>query len=207
MSGTTPSVSAVSEQSVVVPTDVIWRFSVDQYHAIIRAGILTEDDPVELLEGWLVTKMPKNPRHSVVTQQAREALARVLPSGWSVNIQEPITTADSEPEPDIAVVRGERRQYLHHHPGPQDVSLVIEVADSSLQRDRTLKKRLYAAAGISVYWIVNLIDNQIEVYTDPSGPGEQSNYRQQQNYAPADAVPVIIDGREVGRLAAQDLLP
>jgi len=207
MSGTTLSVSAVSKQSAAVPTDAIWRFSVDQYHAMIRAGILTEDDPVELLEGWLVTKMPKNPRHSVVTQQTREALMRVLPSGWYVNTQEPITTADSEPEPDIAVVRGERRQYLDHHPGPQDVSLLIEVADSSLQRDRTLKKRLYAAAGILVYWIVNLIDNQIEVYTDPSGPGDQPDYRHQQNYGPMDAIPVVIEGREVGHLVVQDLLP
>jgi Uma2 family endonuclease len=207
MPGTTLSVSAVSKQSAAVPTDVIWRLSVDQYHAIIRAGILTEDDPVELLEGWLVTKMPKNPRHSVVTQQTREALVRVLPSGWYVNTQEPITTADSEPEPDIAVVRGERRQYLDHHPGPQDVPLLIEVADSSLQRDRTLKKRLYAAAGILVYWIVNLIDNQIEVYTDPSGPGDQPDYRHRQNYGLTDAIPVVIEGRAVGHLVVQDLLP
>src|SRR5262245_39214068 len=139
MSATTPL--SVPEQSVVVPTDVIWRFSVDQYHAMIRAGILTEDDPVELLEGWLITKMSKSPKHRVVTQLARETLARVLPSGWYVDAQEPVTTADSEPEPDVAVVRGERRQYLDHHPGPQDVALVVEVADSSLQRDRSLKKR------------------------------------------------------------------
>jgi Uma2 family endonuclease len=204
---TTRSVSAVSEQSAAVSTDVIWRFSVDQYHAMIRAGILTEDDPVELLEGWLVTKMPKNPPHSVVTQLTREALARILPSGWYVDAQEPITTADSEPEPDVVVVRGDRRQYLNRHPGPQDVALVIEVADSTLQRDRSLKKRLYAAAGIPVYWIVNLLDGQIEVYTNPSGPGEQPDYHQQQNYGPADAVPMMIEGREVGRLTVRDLLP
>ena len=207
MSGTTLSVSAVGKQSAAVPTDIIWRFSVDQYHAIIRAGILTEDDPVELLEGWLVTKMPKNPRHSVVTQQTREALVRVLPFGWYVDTQEPLTTADSEPEPDVMVVRGETRRYLDRHPGPQDVPLVIEVADSSLQRDRTLKKRLYAAAGILVYWIVNLIDNQIEVHTDPSGPGDQPDYRHQQNYGLTDAIPVVIEGRAVGHLVAQDLLP
>lgn len=207
MSVTTPSVSVVSEQSVAVPTDVIWRFSVDQYHAMIRTGILTEDDPVELLEGWLVTKMPKNPPHSVVTQLTREALARILPSGWYVDAQEPITTADSEPEPDVVVVRGERRQYLDRHPSPQDVALVVEVADSSLQRDRSLKKRLYAAAEIPVYWIINLLNGQIEVYTDPSGPGEQPNYHQQQNYGPADTVPMMIEGREVGRLTVRDLLP
>ena len=207
MSVTTPSVSAVSEQSVAVSTDVIWRFSVDQYHAMIRTGILTEDDPVELLEGWLITKRPKNPRHSVITQLTREVLAHLLPSSWYVDTQEPITTADSEPEPDIVVVRGERRQYLDHHPGPQDVVLVVEVADSTLQRDRSLKKRLYAAAGISVYWIVNLLDGQIEVYTDPSGPGEQPDYHQQQNYGPIDTVPLMIEDREVGRLTVRDLLP
>ncbi len=207
MSVTTPSVSAVSEQSVAVSTDVIWRFSVDQYHAMIRTGILTEDDPVELLEGWLVTKMPKNPRHSVITQLTREVLAHLLPSGWYVDTQEPITTADSEPEPDIVVVRGERRQYLDHHPSPQDVALVVEVADSTLQRDRSLKKRLYAAAGIPVYWIINLLNGQIEVYTDPSGPGEQPNYHQQQTYGPIDTVPLMIEDREVGRLTVRDLLP
>jgi Uma2 family endonuclease len=207
MPGTTLSVSAVSKQSAAVPTDVIWRFSVDQYHAIIRAGILTEDDPVELLEGWLVTKMPKNPKHRVVTRLIRQALENLVAPSWYVDTQEPLTTADSEPEPDVMIVRGETRRYLDRHPGPQDVPLVIEVADSSLQRDRTLKKRLYAAAGILVYWIVNLLDNQIEVYTDPSGPGDQPDYRHQQNYGLTDAIPVVIEGRAVGHLVVQDLLP
>ena len=207
MSATTPAVSPALEQSVAVPTDIIWRFSVDQYHAMIQAGILTEDDPVELLEGWLITKMSKNPRHTFVTQLARDTVASLLPPGWYVNTQEPITTAESEPEPDVAVVRGNRRQYLDHHPGPQDIALVIEVADSSLPRDRTLKKRIYAAASISLYWIVNLLANQIEVYSDPSGPNEQPDYRQQQNYGPEEEVPVVIDGREVGRLSVRDLLP
>lgn len=207
MSVTTPSVSAVSEQSVAVSTEVIWRFSVDQYHAMIRAGILTEDDPVELLEGWLVTKMPKNPPHRVATRLIRQALESIAPPGWYVDTQEPLTTIDSEPEPDVMVVRGETRHYLDRHPGPEDVALVVEVADSTLQRDRSLKKRLYAAAGISVYWIVNLLDSQIEVYTDPSGPGEQPGYHQQQNYGPIDTVPLMIEDREVGRLTVRDLLP
>ncbi len=168
MSATTSSISPVATTSVGVPADVaIWRLRVEQYHAMIQAGILAEDDPVELLEGWLVTKMPKNPRHRVVTQLTREALAQVLPPGWYVDAQEPITTADSEPEPDVVVVQGSRRAYLDRHPGPQDIALVIEVADSSLQHDRSSKKRLYAAAAITEYWIINLIANQVEVYTDP----------------------------------------
>jgi Uma2 family endonuclease len=81
------------------------------------------------------------------------------------------------------------------------------VADSSLQRDRSLKKRLYAAARIPVYWIVNLLANQIEVYPEPSGPAEKPDYQQQQSYGLADMVPVVIDGREVGRLAVQELVP
>ena len=107
----------------------------------------------------------------------------------------------------VTIVRGETRQYLDRHPGPQDVALVVEVADSSLQRDRSLKKRLYAAAGISVYWIVNLIDGQIEVYTEPSGPVEKPDYQRQQNYGPADTIPVVIEDHQVGRLLVQDLLP
>ncbi len=206
MSGVTPSVSTVSEQFPTVSTDVIWRFSVDQYHSMIRLGILTEDDPVELLEGWLVTKMPKNPPHSVVTQLTRETLARLLPSGWYADSQEPITTSDSEPEPDVAVVRGSRRQYLNRHPGPSDIALVVEVADSSLQRDRTLKKRLYAAAGVPVYWIVNLSLSQIEVCTDPSGPSEQPDYRHQQNYGLEDSIPFIIDGSEIASCLVREML-
>ncbi|MGE0682672.1 MAG: Uma2 family endonuclease [Candidatus Binatia bacterium] len=195
-----------SAESTGVPIELIWRLSVEQYHAMIQAGILTEDDPVELLEGWLVTKMPKNPRHSAVTQLMQAALTRALPSGWHVRGQEPVTTEDSEPEPDIVVARGDLRQYLDRHPGPQDVALVVEVADSSLQRDRMLKKRLYAAAGIPAYWVANLPELHIEAYSDPSGPGEQPTYRHEQDYGISDAIPVILDGVEVVRVAVRELL-
>jgi len=181
----------------------VWRMSVEQYHKMIQAGILTEDDPVELLEGILVTKMAKNPPHSLVTQLTRDALARLVLLGWFINAQEPITLADSEPEPDIAVVRGERREYAGHHPSAQDTTLVIEVADTSLSRDRGLKKRMYAAAGIPTYWIINLIEQQIEVYTDPSG----SDYFQRQDYGLSAEVPVAIGGQEVGHLVVRELLP
>ena len=91
------------------PPEPIWRLSVEQYHEMIDAGILDEDDPVELLEGWLIPKMPKNPPHSFTTDLTREALAGLLPTGWYVRGQEPITTEDSEPESDVAVIRGDRR--------------------------------------------------------------------------------------------------
>jgi len=192
---------------VTVPAEPIWRLSVEQYHEMINADILTDDDPVELLEGWLVPKMPKKPPHSLTTELTREALARLLPPGWHVNGQEPVTTEDSEPEPDVAVIRGARRDYSERHPSPDEVALVIEVADTTLRRDRGLKKRIYARAGIQVYWIINLPENQIEVYTEPTGETEEPDYQRRQGYFPDDEVPVIIEGREVGRLSAREVLP
>jgi Uma2 family endonuclease len=197
----------LTEKTAAVPTDLIWRLSVEQYHAMIQAGILTDDDPVELLEGWLVVKLPKNPLHRVATHLVRTEIEERLPSGWYTDSQEPITTADSEPEPDVVVVRGETRQYLARHPGPEDIALVVEVADTTLQRDRTSKKRTYARAGIPVYWIVNLGDRVIEVYTQPSTSGEQPDYTQKQEYGLSDSVPLVIEEVEVGTIPVQSLLP
>lgn len=195
-----------TRQSAAAPAlafEPVWRISVATYHQMIDAGMLTDDDPVELLEGILVTKMPKTPPHSLATQLTRDALARVVLPGWCVNAQEPITLADSEPEPDVAVVRGRYRDYANHHPGAQDTALIVEVADATLRRDRGLKKRTYAAAGIPIYWIVNLAKQQIEVYADPSG----TDYLQQQDYDRAAEAPVVIDGKEIGRLAVKEILP
>lgn len=186
---------------------MLWRLSLEQYHAMAQAGILTENDPVELLEGWLVYKMTKNPPHTFATQQLRLAIEHFVPGGWFVNVQEPITVGNSEPEPDIVIVRGNRRDYLKRHPGPTDVELVIEVADATLRVDRNFKKRIYARAGVPVYWIVNLLDEQIEVYSQPTGPSKRPDYHIRQDYLHADELPVIIDGREIGRLAVKELLP
>jgi Uma2 family endonuclease len=207
MSVITPPVSSGPMPVPVVPSDLFWRLSVDQYHQMIEADILTEDDPVELLEGWLIQKMPKKPPHRVITKVTRDALARIAPAGWYVDSQEPVTLQDSEPEPDAAVVRGDTRQFLDRHPGPQELGLVVEVADTSLQRDRTFKKRVYARAGIPVYWIVNLADGLIEVYTEPSGAAEHPDYQRRQDYRPSDEIPLLLEGREVGRLSVRDLLP
>ena len=190
-----------------IPGEPIWRLTVEQYHEMIRQGILTEDDPVELIEGWLITKMPKNPPHSVATGLLREALERAIPAGWYIDAQEPITLSDSEPEPDGVIVRGERRQYLDHHPGSKDLALVVEVADATLPRDRGQKKRMYARAAVPIYWIVNLPEKQIEVYSDPTGPAEQPDYRKRQDYRAADEIPLVLDGRAVKGIAVSELLP
>ena len=189
------------------PPEPIRRITVEQYHDMIDAGILGEDDPVELLEGYLVEKMAKKSPHRLSTGLTREALEKIMPPGWYVDSQEPLTTADSEPEPDVYAARGSRRDYADRHPGPGDVALLVEVADSSLARDRGPKKRAYARAKIPIYWIVNLIDKQVEVHADPTGPAEQPDYRQKQIYKPGEAVPVILDGNEIGRIEVNAILP
>jgi hypothetical protein len=175
---------------------------VARYHQMIAAGLLTEDDKLELLEGWLVEKQDKSPRHSFSRQQTRECLAGMIAHGWYADTQESITTADSEPEPDISVVRGERHDYADHHPSPDDIALVVEVADSTLARDRTLKLRIYARAGIPVYWIINLPERQIEVYSEPAG----EVYARRLIYTDAQDLPVSIGGAVVGHLRVAELL-
>jgi Uma2 family endonuclease len=118
-----------------------------------------------------------------------------------------ITLADSEPEPDFAVVRGTAADYENRHPGAADVGLVIEVANSSLLRDQRDKTHIYARGGIVCYWIVNLVDSRVEVYIQPSGPTAVPSYGSFQTYQPADSVPLILDGNAVGAIAVADLLP
>ncbi len=189
------------------PAEPIKRFSVDQYHAIINAGVFDDDDSIELLEGWLVEKMPKKPPHSVATGLVSDAMGPLLPSGWHLICQEPITTADSEPEPDIAAVRGKRRDYNDTHPQPKDVGLIVEVADATLARDRGVKKTIYARAGIPIYWIVNLMDRCVEVYTEPTGPGKKPDYRHKQVFGQKESVPFVLDAKETGRLKVKLFLP
>src|SRR5436309_4671029 len=112
MAITNPRVGPPAERDATVPTEPIYRLSVAQYHAMARAGILDEDAPVELLEGWLVQKMTKYPAHRVATHRVRRALEGLVAVGWYIDSQEPITLAESEPEPDVVVVRGETERYL-----------------------------------------------------------------------------------------------
>ena len=201
------SVAPSDPRAALVQTDVIWRLTVRQYHEMIQRGILTDDDPVELLQGLLVTKMPKNPPHRIATGLVRDALQALLPPGWYVDTQEPITTGDSEPEPDVAVIRGDTRQYADRHPGPGDVALVVEVADTTLERDRTSKRAVYARARLPVYWIVNLVDRRVEVYLDPAGDDESPDYQTRTQYGPADDVPVTIAGQKVGVIRCDSIMP
>jgi Uma2 family endonuclease len=171
---------------------------------MIDKGILVDDDPVELLEGWLIEKMPKNPRHRYSTQLTTDVLNRLVAAGWHVACQEPITLSKSEPEPDVSVIRGSKDDFRDHHPKAKDVGLAVEVADSTLVRDRTTKKRIYARASIPVYWIVNLIDTQIEVYSLPSGAKNKPDYHGTQVFRVGESVPFILDGQVVAQISVKE---
>jgi Uma2 family endonuclease len=185
----------------------IARFSVARYQRMIEAGILTPDDKVELLENYVVLKMPRNPPHDGTIDLLKAALPACIPAGWLLRIQQTVVLPDSQPEPNFAVVRGTPRSYLVRHPGPADVGLVIEVADASLLRDQRDKTRIYARAGLPCYWIVNLVDQRIEVYSQPSGPAAVPAYQSFQTYQSGDALPFVLDSITVGTVPAAELLP
>jgi Uma2 family endonuclease len=189
------------------PSNPFRRFSVAEYHRMIQAGILTDEDKVELLDGYLVLKMPRNPPHDVSVSITHDALRAIVPAGWCIRGQSAITLSTSEPEPDIVLARGALRDYSTHHPEPAEIGLVVEVADTTLLRDRNDKGEIYATAGLPEYWIINLVDRQIEVYTQPSTPGTVSTYTMRRDYRIGDAVPLSLDGMIVGHIAVRDTLP
>jgi Uma2 family endonuclease len=202
MSMTSTLSSPGSVPPAVVPT--LYRLSVDQYEAMADADILTERDQVELLNGFLVIRMTKKPAHSVAARAVAEALAGMIPDGYFVTREDPIRIgAASEPEPDAAVVCGRSRDYARRHPDASQVALVVEVADSSLSLDRTEKLRIYATGEIPVYWIVNLVDGRLEVYSQP----DAGTYLCVRSLGLTEAITVEVDGRGLGAIAVADLLP
>jgi Uma2 family endonuclease len=207
---TAPATSATPAASL--PGGSLWRFTLAEYDRLIAEGFLRKRDPVILLDGLVVTKMTKGRPHVVATNQSADSLRAIVPAGWYVRKEDPIALpagpegADSAPEPDVTVVRGGNRDYTARNPGPGDIALVVEVAESSLSDDRNGLKR-YAWASIPVVWIVNLIAGTVEVYTRPTGPVVDPRYGDCRTYKAGEDVPVEIDGREVGRVRVADLLP
>jgi len=182
-------------------------FTVDEYDRLIDQGVLTKYDHVELLEGYVVLKMPANPPHDFSVSVVYSHLNPIIPGGWALRCQVGAKLSDSRPEPDVAVVRGSLRTYASRHPGPADLGLVVEVSDSSLDRDQQDKARIYARDKVPVYWIVNLVDRRVEVYTDPNGPGDDPRYHTLRVFPAGAAVPVELDGATVGTIPVDDLMP
>ncbi len=161
------------------------RWNVDEYHRIIAAGILTPSDRVELLEGRIIEMVPQEPPHASTTSSLGNDFVLLFAGKAWVRQQLPITIApDSEPEPDIAVVRIDRTRYRDHHPYPEDVYLLIEVSDSTLSYDRDRKAKVYARASIPEYWLVDVNQQQILVFHNP----QEGTYQIKQVFEVKDAI-------------------
>jgi Uma2 family endonuclease len=182
----------------------LYRITVDEYERLVASGVL--DDPqVELLNGFLVRKMGKRPRHATRLERLRRLLeARLpVPAGWHIRQEQPVKISEyDEPEPDLTIVSGEVEEYEDRHPDPRDVALIVEIADSSLARDQGRRLLAYARGGIPNYWIVNLVDRQVEVYSDPGPVG----YRASEALKPGQELTVLLRGIDVGRIPVADVL-
>ena len=148
------------------PALPVRRFTVEEYHRLGESGVLKPDDRVELLEGWIIEKMNHRPAHGYAVGTLNQWLVTRLPDGWIGRCQLPITLSKSEPEPDIAIVKGAHADFRNRHPSGSDCRLVIEVADTSISRDRS-KATIYASVKIEEYWIVNLADQTLEKMAQP----------------------------------------
>jgi Uma2 family endonuclease len=177
----------------------VYRFTVDEYERMVL-----DDERVELIDGLVVRKMGKNPPHVWTTQAVRQSVERLLPPGWTWRQEQPVRIPKfDEPEPDIALVRGSDDDYKHRHPGPADVGLLVEVSETTLDRDQVWKLSVYAKARIPIYWIVNLVERQVEVYTNPA----RGRFRTHRAFTAGQQVPLIIGGVECGAIAVEDILP
>ncbi len=184
----------------------LYRLTVEQYEAMVASGALSTKESVHLINGYLVAKAIHNPPRGVADELCGKELSRIVPADkYFVAGGKPVRLPGqaSEPEPDRCVVRGTIRDYAQRHPGPDEIALIVEVADSSLAEDRLLASEVYGPSGVPVYWIVNLVDRQVEVYTDP-GP---DRYRSCEVFAEGQVVPVVIEGQRLGQIAVATLLP
>jgi Uma2 family endonuclease len=144
-----------------------------EYERLVEAEILGPEDRIELLGGHMIVKEPQYSPHATAIQLVQRTLDRAFGPSWSVRSQLPIALAeDSEPEPDVCVVRGDPRDYRDAH--PERPVLIVEVSLSRLAFDREHKGSLYARAGITDYWIVNLADRRVEIYREPMADGAAS---------------------------------
>ena len=184
----------------------LYRMTLEKYESLIASGFFAKRDDVHLINGYLVTRMAESPLHGAVCEAIRMAMGAILltVAGWHTRSEKgvriPLQT--SIPRPDLAVVRGDWRDYLTRYPDAADVAMVAEVSISSLDEDRA-KADIYAAGGIPVYWIVNLVDGQVEVYSNPGPAG----YQTLEVLAPGHVLSVVIDGVEVGQIPVADILP
>jgi Uma2 family endonuclease len=201
--------------SILEQTPNIMPLSVEQYHQMISSGILRDGESIELIDGILVRKdradkggdpMSHGPRHAFSVKRLQRHLRKVEEQGYHLHGQLPVTLGGiQEPEPDLAVVRGREDDYHGRHPGPGEIAAIMEVSDSSLTLDRTTKQRLYASAAIPIYWIVNLVESQVEVYDHPQ-PAE-GKYNRRTDFRSGQTVTLTLGSGWELSVAVAEVLP
>lgn len=172
-----------------------YLWTCDEYHRMIKAGFF-DDKRVELLDGEILRMPAQLTPHATAIRRTFHALRAAFGADFDIAMQLPITLSNrSEPEPDITVARGSAEDFADHHPTPSEVALLVEVSDSTLSRDRGRKARAYARAGVTDYWIVNLVDRRLEVHRDPQLDGQ---YQDVQAYGPEEIVsPLALPDAEI----------
>lgn len=198
------TLTAVPNPLERIANDPHWlrQFTVAEYDKMVRSGILTANGRVELLEGWIVNKMSQNPPHASSLTRTLRQIARVLPDDWTMRVQSPITLSDSEPEPDITLARGDESTYDTRHPEPADIGALMEVGDSTRLDDRRYKGTLYAREKIAVFWLINVVERKVEVYTNPQG----GQYQNKVEYAENESVPLMLDGVKLADIPVSELI-
>ena len=144
------------------------QFTIDEYNRLAELGFFHEDDRVELIKGEIIPMAAKGTLHSTFSRRLIRELSKLITNQATLQSQDPIIIPpNSEPEPDVAILKNKDDDYLNSHPAAQDLLLLIEIADSSLKYDQEVKLPLYAQAGVTDYWIFNLIENCLETYNQP----------------------------------------
>jgi len=198
--------TSTSNASDELPPFPVRRFTVEEYFELGRMDFFGDDDKVELLQGYIVPKMVKYPPHERVLYRLVQFLQTIVPPGWFIRLQGVLQTADSAPEPDISLTRGTADDYPESHPRGKDVALVIEVADSSIKRDRR-KIEVYGNEGVPVYWIVNIREQCFEIYEQPrAGIDGKLAYTSRRVVAGNEAIALLVDGRVIANVQPSQFL-
>jgi Uma2 family endonuclease len=185
-----------------------YRLTVEQYLRMIDLGFFPEKPEVELVGGMLVERMVKRRPHSFSVGKLYRLFHEILPDTWHVQAENPVVLdATSRPEPDVAVIRGTLDDYRDRDPVAADIGLIVESSESTYRKDRNAMWRLYAAARIPTYWIINLAARRVEVYSDPVGKGKKAEYRICRIYAEDQEIPVELEGVEDRSIRVRDILP
>ncbi|MFK7807955.1 MAG: Uma2 family endonuclease [Saprospiraceae bacterium] len=145
-----------------------FKFTVEEYYKLAEVGIIKDSDHVELIDGQIVTMSPIKSFHAGIVNRIVRLLSEFNGKKILVSPQNPIhLSTHSEPEPDIIIAKFKADDYISEHPTPEDIYCLIEVSDTTLLKDREIKQPLYAKANIPEYWIINLVDKQIEIFRQP----------------------------------------